>query len=86
METATVELVATEEEPGKVYLSESETWSFQGEAVTERPIAYKKATGNPMHPVNQTTQEVQKLKERMVTQSTRVSSHSSPYGSSLLDR
>ena len=35
-----------------------------------------------MHPVNQTTREVKKLK----TQSTRVSSHSSPYGSSLLDR
>ena len=28
--------------------SESETWSFQEEAVTERPIAYKTATGKPV--------------------------------------
>ena len=79
MDTATGKLVATKEESEYVDLSESETWSFQEEAVTERPI-------NLMYPVNQTTREVPKLKKRMVTQSTRVSSHSSPYGSSLLDR
>ena len=39
-------------------LSESETWSFQEEAVLEKPIACQKATGNPMHPVHQTAREV----------------------------
>ena len=61
------------------------TWS-QEEAVTERPPAHETATGNPVHPVNQTAREVQKLKEKMVTQSSCVSSHNSLYGSSLLDR
>ena len=56
--------VATKEDSGDVDLSESETWSEQEEAVTGRPIAYKIATENPMHPVNQTTREVQKLKEK----------------------
>ena len=39
--------VATKEESSDVDLSESETWSFQEEAVTERPIAYKTTTGKP---------------------------------------
>ena len=38
MDTATGKLVATKEESGDVDLSESETWSFQEEAVTVRPI------------------------------------------------
>ena len=44
MDTATGKLVATKEESGDVDLSESETWSFQEEAVTERPTADKLAT------------------------------------------
>ena len=65
MDTATGKRVATKDESGDVELSESETWSFQEEAVTGRPIAKKKkkTRGNPVHPVNQTTREVQKLKE-----------------------
>ena len=47
MDTATVRPVATKEESGDVELSESETWSFQDEAVTERPIAYQTATEKP---------------------------------------
>ena len=35
MDTATGKLVATKEESGDVDLSESETWSFQEEAVLE---------------------------------------------------
>ena len=41
-------------------LSESETGSEDG--VTGKPVAYKKATGNPMHPANQAAREVPKLK------------------------
>ena len=37
MDTATGKLVATEEVSGHVDLSETETWSFQEEAVTEKP-------------------------------------------------
>ena len=47
MDTATVKPVATKDESGDVDLSESETWSFQDEAVTERPIAYQTATDKP---------------------------------------
>ena len=61
MDTATGKLVATKEESGNVDLSESDTWSLE-EAVTGRPVV-KQQRGNPMHPVNQTTQKVQKLKE-----------------------
>ena len=50
MDTATVKPVATEEESGNVDLSESETLSFQEEAVTGRPIACKKATEEPDAP------------------------------------
>ena len=64
MDKATGKLVATQKESGDVYLSESETWSFQEEEVLERPIACKIATGNPMHPVNQTTRELQKVNEK----------------------
>ena len=50
-------------------------------------LLLKQLTGNRMHPVNQTAREVQKLwKKGMVTQSIHVSSHSSSYESSLLDR
>ena len=49
MDTVTVKLVATKEESGDVDLSESETWSFQEEAVTVRPsIALKTARGKPV--------------------------------------
>ena len=44
MDTATEKPIATEEESGDVDLSVSETKSFQEEAVTVRPIAYKTAT------------------------------------------
>ena len=47
MDTATGKLVATKEESVDVDLSESETWSFQEEAVLVKPIARKKATGKP---------------------------------------
>ena len=62
MDTATGKPVATKEESGNVDLSESETGS--GEDVTGRPVPCKQLLGNPMHPVNQTTREVQKLKEK----------------------
>ena len=45
MDTATGKSVATKEESGDVDLSESETRSFQEEAVAERPIACEKAPG-----------------------------------------
>ena len=60
MDTATGKAVATKRESGDVDLSESETGSE--EFVTGKPIAYKTVAVNPMHPVNQTTREVQKLK------------------------
>ena len=47
MDTATRKLVATKDESGDVNLSESETWSYQEEAVLGRPIAHKKATAKP---------------------------------------
>ena len=47
MDTAKGKLVATKEESRDVDLSESETWSFQEEAVTGRPIAFQTATGKP---------------------------------------
>ena len=37
--------VVTKEESGTVDLSESETWSFHEEEVTEKPRAYKTDTG-----------------------------------------
>ena len=43
MDTATGKLVATEEVSGHVDLSESETWSFQEEAVTVKPYASSKS-------------------------------------------
>ena len=50
METATVKPVATKEESGDVDRSESETWSFQDDAITGRPSACKKATEKPNAP------------------------------------
>ena len=47
-ETITEKLVATKEESGTVHLSKPETWSFHEEAVRERPIDYKIATGKPV--------------------------------------
>ena len=47
MDTATERLVPTREESGDVDLSDSETWSFQEEAVTERPIPCQTATEKP---------------------------------------
>ena len=46
---------------GHVDLSGSETWIFQEEAVL---LLVKWLRRNPMHPVNQTAREVQKLKEK----------------------
>ena len=43
MDTATVKLVATEEESGDVDFSESETGSPYKEEVTGTPVAYKTA-------------------------------------------
>ena len=49
METATGKLVATKEESGDVDFSESETWSYQEEAVLGRPIWIVIALGsNPL--------------------------------------
>ena len=49
--------------------------------MTVKSVASKKATGkHPVHPVNQAARESKS------TQSTHVSSHNSPYGSSILDR
>ena len=59
MDTATGKLVATKEESWDVDLSESETWS-QEEAVTERPVACKTATGKP----NASSKSDRKLKEK----------------------
>ena len=50
MDTAMEKPVATKKESGTVVLSESETWSFQEEAVTEKPIASKKAMGKRYAP------------------------------------
>ena len=47
MDKATVKPVATKEESGDVDLSESETWRFHEEEVTERPVACKTAKGKP---------------------------------------
>ena len=47
MNTSTEKPVATKEESGHKDLSESETWSFQEEAVLGRPNACKKATEKP---------------------------------------
>ena len=63
MDTATGKLVATKEESGDVDLSESETWNVQEEAVTERQnCLYNSYVETPMHPVNQTTRKIPKLK------------------------
>ena len=64
MDTATEKPVATKEESGDVDLSESETWSFHEEEVTERRVAYETATGNLEYPANQKTWEIPKLKEK----------------------
>ena len=48
---------------GNLDLSESETWS-QEEAVTGNPWLIKQLRWNPMHPVNQTTRKIWKLKEQ----------------------
>ena len=47
MDKAMVKPVATKDESGDVDLSESETWSFHEEEVTERPVACKTAKGKP---------------------------------------
>ena len=85
MDTATVKPVATKEESGDVDLSESETGS--DEDVTWKPVAYITATEKPHASSESDCQGGPKAeKDRMVTQSTRVSSHSSSYGISILDR
>ena len=65
--------------------SESETWSEDD--VTRKPVACKTATGKP-HACGKSDCQGSPKAERteLVTQSTRVSSHSSSHGSSLLDR
>ena len=47
-------------ESGDVDLSESETGSE--EDATRNRLLFKQVWGNPVHPVNQTAREVQKLK------------------------
>ena len=79
MDTATEKLVAAKEESGDADLSESITGSE--EDVTGRPVAFQKDKGKPCAP-----SKSDHWKNRMVTQSIHVSSHSSSYGSSLLDR
>ena len=60
MDTATGKLVATKEDSGNVDLSESEE-----EAVTGETHCLSNSYGETqMHPVNQTTREVQKLNEK----------------------
>ena len=59
---------------------------FHEEEVTERPVAYKTATGKPVASSESDHPGSQHLKNRMATQSAHVSSHSSSHGSSLLDR
>ena len=81
MDTATEKPVATKKE-SDVDLSESETWSLH-EEVTGRPVAYKTAT---VKSFASSESESKSWKNRMVTQFTHVSTHSSLHGSSLLDR
>ena len=50
MDKATVKPVATKEESDDVDLSESETWSFHEEEMTERLVAYRTAKGKPGAP------------------------------------
>ena len=85
MDKATGKLVATKEESGDVVLSESETGSEEN--VTGKPVAYETATGQP-HASSKTDCQGSPKAEKTewsVTQSARVSSHSSSHGSSLLD-
>ena len=85
MDTAPRKLVATQGESGDVDLPECETGSE--EDVTGRPVACKAAAGKPCASSKSDCQGSPKAeKKKKVTQSTRVSSPSSPHGSSLLDR
>ena len=61
MDTATGKLVATKEESGDV--SESET-GRERRCDRETALLIKQLRGNPMHSVNQTAKEVQKLKRQ----------------------
>ena len=66
-------------------LAESETGSE--EDVTGKTVAHKTAAEKPYAPSKSACQGRPKAEKKgMVTQSTRVSSHRSPYGSSILDR
>ena len=72
-------------ELGDVDLSESETGTEEN--MTGKPVAYKTATEKPCASSESDCQGGPKaVKDGMVTQSTRVSSHNSSYGSSILDR
>ena len=85
MDTATWKPVATKEESGDVDLSESETGS-EGD-VTGRPVAYKTALVKPYTFSESDCQGgPESERDRMVTQSTPVSSQNPPCGSSILDR
>ena len=85
MDTATVKPVATKEESGDVDLSESQTGSE--EDVTGKPVACETAAGKPYAPGKSDCQGRPKAEiNKMVTQSTRVSSHKSSFGNSILDR
>ena len=77
MDTATGKPVATKEESGDVDLSESETWSFQEETVLGRLV---KGYGDPqcIQKIRPTSKS-ESGKKRMVTQSTRDSSHNIPH-------
>ena len=87
MDTATEKLVATKEESGDVDLSRIWNWErSRRRSDGETGLLMKQLRRNPMHPVNQTPGKSKSWKNRMVTQSSHVSSHSSSYGSSLLDR
>ena len=84
MDTATRKPAAPKKESGDVDLSESETGSE--EDVTRKPIAEKTAAGKPYAPSISDCQRRPKAENIKWSQSTRVSSHNSSYGSSLLDR
>ena len=85
MDTATGKPVATKEESRDVEPSDSETASE--EDVTRKPVAYRTATGKTCASSKSDCQGGPKAeRDTMVTQSTRVSSHNSSCGSSILDR
>ena len=84
MDTATRKPVATSDESGDVDLSKSETGS--GEDVTGKPVACETAAVKLFAPSISQPGKTKSCKDRLVTQSARVSSHNSSLGNSILDR